>query len=125
MQLVKKTLKNGNPRGNPNNAPRCLAKTRKGTPCQAPRVRGKKRCRMHGGTNPGRPRDPFVQELKYYRMVIRHTERMCENCTYISYDCFKIHSRNKTPEDFMQRIQKYCVAVREKRFLDIVKPYRA
>ena len=28
---------------------RCGAKTRKGTPCQAPAVSGKKRCRMHGG----------------------------------------------------------------------------
>jgi len=31
------------------NALRCGAKTRKGTPCQAPAVSGKKRCRMHGG----------------------------------------------------------------------------
>ena len=30
-------------------APRCLARTRKGPPCQAPNVKGKKRCRMHGG----------------------------------------------------------------------------
>jgi len=30
-------------------SPRCGAKTRKGTPCQAPAVTGKKRCRMHGG----------------------------------------------------------------------------
>ena len=30
-------------------SPRCGAKTRKGTPCQAPAVRGKARCRMHGG----------------------------------------------------------------------------
>ena len=30
-------------------AVRCGAKTRKGTPCQAPAVCGKKRCRMHGG----------------------------------------------------------------------------
>lgn len=30
-------------------SPRCGAKTRKGTPCQAPAVSGKKRCRMHGG----------------------------------------------------------------------------
>ena len=29
--------------------PRCGAKTRRGTSCQAPAVRGKKRCRMHGG----------------------------------------------------------------------------
>lgn len=108
MQLDKKTLKNGNPRGNPNNAPRCLAKTRKGTPCQAPRVRGKKRCRMHGAFA-GRPRDPFVQELKYYRLVNRFTETMCKNCPFISYDCFKIHSGDRTCEDFMKRIQKCCV----------------
>ena len=28
---------------------RCGAKTRKGTPCMAPAVHGKLRCRMHGG----------------------------------------------------------------------------
>jgi hypothetical protein len=36
-------------------APRCLARTRKGSPCQAPAVRCKARCRMHGGRNPGPP----------------------------------------------------------------------
>ena len=30
-------------------SPRCGAKTRKGTPCEAPAVRGRRRCRMHGG----------------------------------------------------------------------------
>ena len=30
-------------------SPRCGATTRKGTPCQAPAVSGKSRCRMHGG----------------------------------------------------------------------------
>jgi uncharacterized protein YjcR len=30
-------------------SPRCGAKTRKGTSCQAPAVSNKKRCRMHGG----------------------------------------------------------------------------
>ena len=29
-------------------SPRCGAKTRQGTPCQAPAVSGKQRCRMHG-----------------------------------------------------------------------------
>jgi hypothetical protein len=33
----------------PREATRCGAKTRKGTPCQSPAVRGKRRCRMHGG----------------------------------------------------------------------------
>jgi glucans biosynthesis protein len=30
-------------------APRCLARTRSGAPCQSPRVQGRNRCRMHGG----------------------------------------------------------------------------
>lgn len=30
-------------------APRCGARTRLGTSCQAPAVSGKRRCRMHGG----------------------------------------------------------------------------
>jgi hypothetical protein len=30
-------------------SPRCGAKTRNGTPCRSPAVRGKRRCRMHGG----------------------------------------------------------------------------
>jgi hypothetical protein len=30
-------------------APRCVARTRRGTPCQSPAVAGKTRCRMHGG----------------------------------------------------------------------------
>ena len=37
-------------------APRCLARTRLGTLCQSPAVHGKRRCRMHGGTNPGPPK---------------------------------------------------------------------
>lgn len=32
-----------------NLAPRCLAKTRRATLCQSPAVRGKSRCRIHGG----------------------------------------------------------------------------
>jgi hypothetical protein len=32
-----------------NQAPRCRARTRSGNPCQSPAVRGKRRCRMHGG----------------------------------------------------------------------------
>jgi hypothetical protein len=30
-------------------SPRCGATTRSGTPCKAPAVHGKARCRMHGG----------------------------------------------------------------------------
>ena len=46
-------LRNGNPRGNPNAAPRCGATNRAGCPCRAPAMRGKLRCRMHGGASTG------------------------------------------------------------------------
>ena len=33
------------------NAPRCGARTRQGKPCPSPAVKGKRRCRMHGGAH--------------------------------------------------------------------------
>jgi hypothetical protein len=45
-------LKNGNPPGDFTKAPRCGARTRKGTPCKGPAMKNG-RCRMHGGTSPG------------------------------------------------------------------------
>jgi hypothetical protein len=37
-------------------APRCGARTRAGTACQCPAIRGRTRCRIHGGLSPGAPR---------------------------------------------------------------------
>jgi hypothetical protein len=37
-------------------APKCGARTRAGTPCQRPAIRGRTRCRLHGGLSPGAPR---------------------------------------------------------------------
>jgi len=37
------------------NAPRCGAKTRKGTPCKSPAMKNG-RCRMHGGASTGAPK---------------------------------------------------------------------
>jgi hypothetical protein len=38
-------------------SPRCGAKTRSGSSCRSPAVRGKRRCRMHGGApGSGAPR---------------------------------------------------------------------
>jgi hypothetical protein len=48
----KPVLKNGNRQGNPNAAPRCKAKTRKGTECMAPAMPNG-RCRFHGGKSTG------------------------------------------------------------------------
>jgi hypothetical protein len=45
-------LRNGNPPGDPNSAPRCGAKTRAGTPCRTAAMPNG-RCRMHGGPSTG------------------------------------------------------------------------
>jgi len=46
-------------------SPRCGAKTRKGSPCQAPAVSGKKRCRMHGGAKGSGAPDGNQNALKH------------------------------------------------------------
>ncbi len=109
-QSMKNISKYGYPASNLLNTRRCGAKTRKGTPCQGPVVRGKRRCRMHGGTNPGRPRDPSVQRLKYYKMVRVHVTKICADCILINKDCYKIHGGENIPENFERRIHKYCRA---------------
>lgn len=37
-------------------AARCGARTRSGKPCLCPAIRGRARCRIHGGLSPGAPR---------------------------------------------------------------------
>src|SRR6516165_2363743 len=37
-------------------AARCGARTRAGASCQRPAIRGRSRCRLHGGLSPGAPR---------------------------------------------------------------------
>ena len=42
-----------------NRSPRCGAKTRSGSPCRSPAVKGRMRCRMHGGAKgSGAPKGP-------------------------------------------------------------------
>jgi hypothetical protein len=53
-------IKHGNRPGNPDNAPRCGARTRSGTPCRGPAMPNG-RCRMHGGPSTG-PRTPEGKE---------------------------------------------------------------
>lgn len=45
-----------NPMQSTHNAPRCGAKTRRGTACRSPAMKNG-RCRMHGGKSPGAPCD--------------------------------------------------------------------
>ncbi len=53
MRPVANRLKNGVLGGDPASAPRCGARTRAGTPCRGPAVRGRLRCRLHGGRSTG------------------------------------------------------------------------
>lgn len=68
--------------------PRCGARNRAGQPCQCPVMRGRGRCRLHGGRSPGAPkgdqngnfRDGYwtgeaVRERRWAReMVERYTK---------------------------------------------------
>jgi hypothetical protein len=49
-------------------APRCLARTRRGTPCRSQAVAGKTRCRMHGGAaGSGAPKGKRSSRRLHYR----------------------------------------------------------
>jgi hypothetical protein len=65
-------------------APRCGTKTRAGSPCERPALRGRGRCRLHGGLSGGAPRGvkngnyrtgdwtaEAVEERKWLRSVVR------------------------------------------------------
>ena len=52
-----------------NQARRCGARTRDGSPCRSPAVRGKRRCRMHGA-HAGPPRGN--------RNALKHGQRTAE-----------------------------------------------
>jgi hypothetical protein len=58
-------------RGNPNLAlaPRCGAHTRAGYPCRAPAMRGKLRCRMHGGCSTGPRTAEGLARLRQARTI--------------------------------------------------------
>ena len=79
------------------NAPRCGARTRKGTPCKAPAM-ANGRCRMHGGKSTG-PRTPeglersrkanfkhgfysakSIAERKYIRKLLLNSREKIEKC---------------------------------------------
>jgi hypothetical protein len=60
---------------------RCLAKTRRGTECQKPAVKGKGRCQLHGGRSTG-PKTPEgrarIAAVKF-KHGNRSKERLAEN----------------------------------------------
>jgi hypothetical protein len=62
-------LKNGNKPGDFTGAPRCGAKTRRGTPCQSPGM-ANGRCRLHGGLSTGPKTAEGIERIK--RAVTKH-----------------------------------------------------
>ena len=47
---------------------RCLARTRSGSPCQKPALKGKRRCQLHGGKTPSKPK--LSAERNHYQKEI-------------------------------------------------------
>ena len=90
MQKVKKGeipqnrrgwLKYGNPPGDFSQAPRCGALTRKKTACQQPRMRGKRRCRLHGGKSTGARTAKGLQAIRQGQWVDgRRSRRLQDEC---------------------------------------------
>ena len=60
---------------------RCLARTRRGSPCQNPAIRGRGRCKLHGGLSTG-PRTPegkarsIAAHTKHGRRSKAHVEKV-------------------------------------------------
>ena len=74
-----------------NNAPRCGAKTRAGTPCKLPVIRNKARCRLHGcGKGSGAPRGnkhalkhgSTTAEVKAFKQEVRRVLRASKALTH-------------------------------------------
>jgi hypothetical protein len=88
-------------RGNPNLglAPRCGARTRAGCPCRAPAIRGKLRCRMHGGHSTG----PRTQEGR---------ARVAAARTIHGRYSAEWRARNRHIQTFLRRNRVYLAAAR-------------
>jgi hypothetical protein len=67
----------------------CGAKTRSGSPCKAPVVRSKKRCRMHGGTNGSGARFGNKNALKHgfntieSKYLQKHIRNLLGDCKHL------------------------------------------
>ncbi len=83
-------------------SPRCGAKTRNGTPCRAPAVKRKHRCRMHGGAaGSGAPR-ANQNALKHGRYTKEHQNFMRE-----------IRAQRRSLEETLRQIKDEMKAAKE------------
>ena len=90
-------------------SPRCGAKTRSGTPCRSPAVRGKKRCRMHGGAKgSGAPigNQNALRHGRYARKFIHTKTHTKEQHARLSAEEQKSLQRLiREAEDFLDKIK--------------------
>ena len=73
-------------RSQPHASGLCGAKTRSGTPCKNPPIRGRFRCRMHGGSSPGAPKGnqngwkhglycaAAIEERRQFRVILKQLQ---------------------------------------------------
>lgn len=79
---------------------RCGAKTRSGKPCMSPAVRGKKRCRMHGGAQgSGAPRgnQNALKHGRYRRETIEERLRLRDLVKTVAETLQSIRGSERTP----------------------------
>ncbi len=74
---VANRLRHGVTGGDPRSAPRCGARTRAGGSCAGPAVRGRARCRLHGGRSTG-PKTPDGKARASHRKHGGYDARMAE-----------------------------------------------
>jgi hypothetical protein len=79
-------------------APRCGAHARTtGKPCQSPAIKGKARCRMHGGKSPGRPKThgrftkEAIADRKRYYSIFREARRVLKEINEFDWSQFDGH----------------------------------
>jgi hypothetical protein len=72
-------------------SPRCGAKTRSGMPCKSPAVKGKKRCRMHGGAKgsgaPKGNKNAFVHGI--YSNEFREAKKHLSGFLHVCFSAFE------------------------------------
>jgi hypothetical protein len=102
-------------RGNPNLslAPRCGARTRSGCPCRAPAVRGRQRCRMHGGRSTGPRTAEGLARMRAARTI--HGGYGAENRALSRYvrmlvrrgrvACDAVRCQDRLPPDLLIRLR--------------------
>jgi hypothetical protein len=111
--MTRGQLKNGNPSGNPATVPRCGTRSRGGQPCRAPAVKGKRRCRMHGGLSTGprtaegleRSRRARWTHGRYSREAIRVRRVARANRITLEAAKARIERDDRALRDFLRQVR--------------------